>query len=111
MRLLALSIPFLLLSGCAGTTKGFEELHVDVGDDFFAPDEADLLIGDKLSFRNSGLSNHTVTIHVPPNEPDEYELNEELGPGESVKFEVEFEQTYHVFCRFHGAIGSGMHLN
>lgn len=104
----ALSWMMVALSGCAG---GDEATEIEMDDNYFKPDEATAKAGDQFQFENKGARDHTITIHRPPAAATQYYSDQIVKPGE--KAVVTFDQagTYHVFCKYHGAIGSGMHLN
>jgi len=106
------SLPLFLLA-FAGCTES-NEVHakkIDLYDDYFGETEKTVPIGTEVEFENEGKRDHTVTIHFPPANVTDYELDDQLAPGEETEFGFDQVGTYHVFCRFHGKIGEGMHVN
>lgn len=111
LRRLVFLASFLLFSGCAspGTTQS-EHVDAGLGDDYFEP-LGNLTQGTEVRFQNVGARNHTVTIHLEWVPEDEYEIDQRIEPGATVAFTFEEEAVYHVWCRFHGEMGRGMHVN
>lgn len=108
--LLAALLPFAF-AGCVGGGDDEAGETVELNDNSFDPDSLSLAAGTAVEFENEGQRQHTVTIHKPPAAATEYAKNTVLGPGDDTSFTFEQPGTYHVFCRFHGRIGGGMHLN
>lgn len=100
----------LPLAGCLDAEdSGAGEIEVD--DNSFRPSTATAKVGETFEFENEGSATHTVTVHRPPAPATEYVFDRELKSGASTSLTFDQPGTYHVFCRFHGSIGSGMHLN
>jgi len=84
-----------------------DEMYVEVGDNYFDPDEIEVEPGQAMVFENVGNVDHTVTI-----EGTEYD--EVISPGETVTIVIEEEGVYDLSCRFHagqdGTIAVGEEL-
>ncbi len=87
--------------------KDLNEMYVEVGDNYFDPDEIEVEPGQTIVFENVGNVDHTVTI-----EGTEYD--EIISPGETVTVIIEEEGIYDLSCRFHagqdGTIAVGVEL-
>ncbi|MEA3143419.1 MAG: Cupredoxin-like domain [Thermoplasmata archaeon] len=132
--LLALSI-LVLLAGCAGTTTtttattaatqttpgggvgtspagtsgtGSGAKTVELYDNYFEDGNLTLAADSSVTYKNMGTHGHTVTVHWVGDPVTTYKLDQTLQPGGSVSFTFSPAGTYHVWCRFHGAMTSGM---
>lgn len=101
----------LALPGCIGGEEEAGGREIAVLDNSFEPMTATAAVGEKFEFENAGAVRHTVTIHRPPDPGTTYKFDKVLEPGGEIGFTFDAPGTYHVFCRFHGSIGGGMHLN
>ena len=70
------------------------DLYVEVGDNYFDPDDIEVEPGDEIEFENIGDVDHTVTI-------EDTEYDEVISPGESVFVTIEEEGVYDLDCTFH----------
>ena len=106
----ALVLP-TVLAGCAADEgeSGGDGTHVEVDDNYFEPEATTIDAGTTLEFENEGLREHTVTV-VRGGQDDVKLLDETIGPGEGTPFLFDAAGEYEVYCRFHGALGSGMHM-
>jgi plastocyanin len=114
--LLALSI-VMLLAGCTGSTVtdttsaspgGATSRKVDLYDNRFEDGNLTLTKGATITYRNEGEHGHTVTVHWVGEPVTTLRLDKTLQPGETVDFTFKDAGTYHVWCRFHGMMTSGM---
>lgn len=137
MRIGILVVPLLVaLAGCTGEDAGDDdgttptttattspsptasEAVVDVGDDYFevrgaagtrnGQTTAD--VGQTFLFDTIGDHPHTVTIHKVGDPLDTWVVDEDVTVGDEVRFTFEEATTYHVWCKRHGEMTSGMHL-
>jgi plastocyanin len=131
MKLLAVLCILLLLAGCAGTTDstsssttaagttqtgstsgpapgGTTPRKVDLEDNHFEDGNLTLTKGATISYVNAGMHDHTVTVHWVGEPVTTLRLDRTLRPGEAVSFTFADAGTYHVWCRFHGTMTSGM---
>lgn len=104
----SLAVLLIALPGCMDGEKGTK---VEVDDNYFRPSSAPAKVGDVFEFENEGQIDHTVTIHRPPDGATTYLKDDVVKPGQETQFTFDKQGTYHVFCRYHGSIGSRMHLN
>lgn len=117
VMVLAVGFAFAV-SGCAGTDDGEEGREVEVDDDYFEVSgepasknaTSTAAVGEKFEFNNEGQRSHTVTIHRPPDPVTTYLIDETLVAGDETSFTFDKAGTYHIWCRFHGEMTSGMHL-
>jgi plastocyanin len=111
--LLALSI-VVLLAGCAGTTTtttttgSSSGKEVGLYDNSFEDGNLTLAAGSTVKYTNEGHNAHTVTIHWVGDPLTTTKIDKTLQPGESVSYTFATAGTYHVWCRFHGQMTSGM---
>jgi len=87
--------------------EDLETVYVEVGDNYFDPDEIEIDPGQPLEFENVGDVDHTVTI-------EEADIDEYLEPGDSVIVVIEEEGVYDLECTIHagqdGTIAVGEEL-
>lgn len=136
MRAAALLLPLLfaavLLAGCSsnsggnggntgGATPGGaltttssagggspEELMVSMVDNRFVDGDKSVPVGSSIMYMNEGSHTHTVTVHWTGEDARLTRLNQTLEPGQQVTFTFDQKGTYHVWCRFHGTMTTGM---
>ncbi|HUR62478.1 MAG TPA: hypothetical protein VM286_08970 [Candidatus Thermoplasmatota archaeon] len=97
--------------GSTGATGTADPLaaSVDLHDDSFANgNKTGLAVGTHIKYANKGLHGHTVTVHWVGDALTTYKLDQTLQPGQSVNYTFAAPGTYHVFCRFHGTMTTGM---
>ena len=113
MKLPVLLVPALLVmvAGCAAKDKEATGSKIDLYDDYFGQTSKTIAKGTELEFENEGHKDHTVTIHLPPAAATEFVLDKTLKPGDEAEYTFSQAGTYHVFCKFHGSIGGGMHAD
>lgn len=97
----------VVLAGCAG--KG-SDLKVEVDDSYFEPEAKTIKAGQELKFENEGKIDHTVTIHFSTDPANQTLKDSTIRPGGDTEFKFEKAGTYHVWCKFHGQMTSGMHM-
>ncbi|MES2155206.1 MAG: hypothetical protein V4510_08735 [bacterium] len=81
---------------------------VTLRDNFFDNGNRSVSIGTATTFRNDGAHAHTVTIHHVGDPLSGTLLNQTLQPGQTTIFTFVAKGTYHVWCRFHGTMTTGM---
>lgn len=75
-------------------TGSSSDYYVEVGDNYFDPDDIEVEPGDEIEFENIGDIDHTVTI-------EDTDYDEIISPGESVFVTIEDEGVYELNCDFH----------
>ena len=95
----------LALAGCSSGGAGAE---VQVRDNEFEPKQLTVAAGDEVRFDVQGSNPHTVTIHMVGDAATTLKLDETVGAGDDVGFTFAAKGTYHVWCRFHGTMTTGM---
>ena len=100
--------PTTTAAGGATTTHGAGEGMVHVVDNEFEDGDRTIAAGSSIQYMNEGARAHTVTIHWVGEPASVTRLNQTLQPGQDVTFEFTDKGTYHVWCRFHGTMTSGM---
>jgi plastocyanin len=135
MRAIAILAPMLLasvlLAGCSsdsggngaggtsstGPTPGGaltttpsapQDLMVSLVDNQFKDGNKTIAAGSSIMYMNEGSHGHTVTIHWVGEPVTATRLNQTLQPGQDVTFTFDQKGTYHVWCRFHGTMTTGM---
>ncbi len=121
MKHLAFGLPalflFFALAGCAGDDGEGKEVEVD--DDYFEVDgnpnskngDAAAKVGDTFTFENEGQRVHSVTVHRPPDAATTTIKDTDVQPGQDTSLSFDKAGVYHVWCKYHGSMGAGMHLN
>jgi plastocyanin len=82
----------------SGTAK------VEVGDNFFKPQELEITAGTKVKWTNTGKILHSVT----PNKGKKFGKSS-LAKGKSYSYKFKKPGTYAYYCTFHGSPGKGQH--
>jgi plastocyanin len=103
-------------SGGTGTTTGggSETRSVDLYDNYYENGNLTVPVGTTIKYSNEGTHGHTVTIHwagssgVQGDPLTTYKIDKTLQHGESTTYTFAVAGTYHVFCRFHGTMTTGM---
>ena len=105
----ALLLLAFVLSGCS---SGGDDNDVEVDDDYFEPEETTIDAGTTLHFEvESGAEHgHTITIHKVGDPVTTLLENKTVRAGDALDFTFSQAGTYHVWCRFHGTMTSGMHM-
>jgi plastocyanin len=88
------------------TTSGERMVHLT--DDEFEDGDLTVPAGTSVKYMNTGQRPHTVTVHKAGESTDQLRLDQTLQPGQDVTYEFDSAGTYHVWCRFHGEMTSGM---
>jgi plastocyanin len=87
---------------------GGQDLMVSLVDNRFVDGNKTIPAGSSIMYMNDGSHGHTVTIHWVGEPATVTRLNQTLQPGQDVTFTFDQAGTYHVWCRFHGQMTSGM---
>jgi plastocyanin len=85
-----------------------EELMVSMVDNRFVDGDKSVPAGSSIMYMNEGSHAHTVTIHWTGEDASLTRLNQTLQPGQQVTFTFDQKGAYHVWCRFHGTMTTGM---
>ncbi|HEX2066215.1 MAG TPA: cupredoxin domain-containing protein [Candidatus Thermoplasmatota archaeon] len=108
MRIAIAMTALFLLAGCTGPTSNGAGKRIDLHDNHFEDGNFTVAAGASVTYRNEGQRAHTVTIHWVGDPLTTYRLDETLPPGEEVSYTFPAAGTYHVFCRLHGTMTTGM---
>lgn len=114
MRALVLLTPLLLVAFAACMDKSEDAKNpnkVDLYDNYFAPTEKTVAKGTTLDFENEGKRDHTFTVHHPPAPANQTVADKVLHAGDETSFTFTDPGVYHVWCRYHGTMLGGMHMN
>jgi len=111
----------LMLSGCSNSmgggsssssssaaTSAAATRSVGLYDNYFEDGNLTVAPDTTITYTNEGTHGHTVTIHWVGDPLTTIKLNQTLQPGEKVSYTFATSGTYHVWCRFHGQMTSGM---
>lgn len=116
MRLPLLILTVLLLAGCAGSkssdspemTDSPEFKMITMEDNTIKNGDMQVNVNDRAMYMNRGSTTHTVTVHLVGDGSTTYKLDSEVQPGKDVTYRFTAPGTYHVFCKLHGTMTSGM---
>ena len=118
MRLPIVVVAVMLLAGCAGTKSptGEDQEMADTPefkmitmvDNTIKNGDMSLDVNDRAMYMNRGSAAHTVTVHMVGDGATMYKLDTELQPGKDATYSFAAPGTYHVFCKLHGTMTSGM---
>jgi plastocyanin len=78
---------------------------VTVGDNFFKPEDLEIVAGTKVTWTNKGKILHNVTANK---KKPKFGTNS-LPKGKSYSYTFKKPGKYAYYCSFHGAPGSGQH--
>ena len=92
----------------ASTTTAGGTRSVNVADNEFVDGDFTIVSGTTVTYTNVGAGGHTVTIHWVGDPATTLKLDQTIQPGQSAQFTFATTGTYHVWCRFHGTMTSGM---
>lgn len=92
------------------TTAGgpLDQNEVLLLDNTFVPLRLDVDNGTTVTFLNQGATSHTVTIHAVGDPLDVWVKDVVLTSGQNTTHTFDRETTFHVWCKFHGQMTSGM---
>jgi plastocyanin len=82
--------------------------HVELKDDLFVGGDRAFAAGTSAHFENTGARGHTVTIHKVGEPSTSLRHDEALSVGEATQYTFTDAGTYHVWCKYHGTMTSGM---
>ena len=94
----------MTVSGCAGGG----EVTITVKDNEFDPKTLTVDSGEEVHFEVTGSNPHTITIHFAPDPLTTLKLDQEVSAGDDTHFTFAATGTYHVWCKLHGTMTSGM---
>ena len=98
----------LLAVALAGCSSGEGDTEVHVRDNKFEPAALTVAAGEEVHFEVDGSNPHTVTIHFVGDPAATLKLDQTVQDGEDVHFTFAAAGTYHVWCRLHGTMTTGM---
>lgn len=105
LRILCLlSLPALALSGCMGDDA---QATVTLRSSTFDPARLTVEAGTEVHFEVASGS-HTVTIHKAGDPTTMLLKDTQVASGGDEHFTFSAAGTYHVWCKFHGTMTSGM---
>lgn len=96
-------------SAAASVSVGAEDLMVDMLDNRFVDGNQTVGVGSSIMYMNEGSHSHTVTIHWVGDPATTYKADQALQPGQDFTYRFDAKGTYHVFCKYHGQMTSGMY--
>jgi plastocyanin len=105
---IALSASTLAATGVVGdapaSAQTSSSAKVDVGDNFFKPEDLEIVAGTKVTWTNTGKILHNVT----PNKGKKFGTKS-LPKGKSYSYRFKKAGKFAYYCTFHGSPGSGQH--
>mgnify|MGYP001615822079 CR=1 FL=1 len=99
-----LPLAFVTLAGCSD--GGFDGT-ITLNADSFSPKSATVDAGDEVHFEVAS-GTHTVTIHMVGDPTTTLKLDQSVSAGDDAHFTFAAAGTYHVWCKLHGTMTSGM---
>ena len=67
-----------------------------------------LKAGDSAMYMNEGQRDHTVSVHFVGDPATTLKVDKTLKPGATETFVFAAAGTYHVYCKIHGTMTTGM---
>lgn len=108
----------LLLAGCAGNDTSSDDRGdgsssptmkmVSMVDDSIKDGNFAIRTMDQAMYMNEGQRAHTVTVHKVGDSATTTKVDRTLQPDEVYTYTFDAPGTYHVYCRFHGTMNTGM---
>lgn len=106
----------VVLAGCSSSpepqpvTSGptSATTHIIMKDNAFSPTGPTMKAQTTMHFQNEGSNAHTVTIHKVGTPSDARLTDQQVDAGKGTDFKFNDAGTYHVWCKFHGQMTSGM---
>ncbi len=121
MRFLFAAISLLVLAGCSSPESGGSDddsqstmtdspgmKMVSMVDDSFRNANFSTSPGGQAMYMNQGNNEHTVTIHRVGDPATTTKIDKTLQPGTTETYTFAVAGTYHVYCRLHGTMTTGM---
>ncbi|MHB1262725.1 MAG: plastocyanin/azurin family copper-binding protein [Thermoplasmatota archaeon] len=118
MRYLLPIVSMVLLAGCsspgAPDSQGPSQTGasgmkmVSMVDNSFKDGNFERAPGGQAMYMNEGQSAHTVSIHLVGEPATTLKVDKTLQPGQTETYTFATAGTYHVFCKIHGTMTSGM---
>lgn len=102
----ALALLALALAGCSGGGDDHGS-SVALRNNAFDPSSLTVDAGTEVHFEVEQGS-HTVTVHKAGDAPSTLLHDETVGAGDDAHFTFGSPGTYHVWCKFHGTMTTGM---
>lgn len=81
---------------------------VSMVDNSFKDGNFDRSPGEQAMYMNQGENAHTVSIHWVGDPATTLKVDKTLQPGQTETYTFATAGTYHVFCKLHGTMTSGM---
>ena len=90
-------------AGAAAPTQTSGKATVEVGDNFFEPDELEITAGTKVTWKNEGKVLHNVV----PVKKGKWKGTSSLTKGKSYSYTFKKAGKYAYYCSFHGSPTGG----
>jgi plastocyanin len=81
---------------------------IHIQDNVFVDGNMTVAPGTRVTYVNDGMHNHTVTIHQAGTPTDVILHDQKVTSGQSDSFTFAVPGTYHVWCKYHGTMLTGM---
>lgn len=95
----------LLTAGLAAALPVAEEHVVQINGKTFQPDRIEIKVGEKVTWKNYDLEDHTVTSQPKPAQADEQQKpvfdSGPLKPGQSFDYTFTKAGSYPYYCQMH----------
>lgn len=102
-----LALPLVAALALAGCSSGGGDTTVTLNAGSFSPTALTVDAGEEVHFE-AAMGSHTVTIHKVGDPTTTLLLDETVSAGGDVHFTFPSAGTYHVWCKHHGMMTSGM---
>jgi plastocyanin len=106
--LLSALLATFVLAGCASSSANTVNL---TNTNTFEGGDRTIATGTLLTFKNEDANkDHTVTIHWVGDPTTTLKMDKVLKYDETATYTFATAGTYHVWCKYHGQMTSGMHM-
>jgi len=92
-------------AGASTAAQSSGTAKVEVGDNFFKPQDLEVTAGTKVTWTNEGKTLHNIT----PVKKGKWSGTPALTKGKAYSFKFKKPGTYAYYCSFHGSPSGGQH--
>lgn len=103
-------LSIVLLAGCSDSDSEGGANYMDISNNLFEGGDHTIAAGTTFEWHNEDDHQHSITIQKEGAASGSMEIDQTLAAGEHFTHKFNEAGTYHVWCKFHGGMGTGMHF-